>query len=118
MRAVVFQFLVAIYGGYFGAGMGIMMLALLSLLGRTDIHKMNGAKILLGGTVNAVASVGFLLAGAVDPAATAVMMIGSVTGGFAGAALARRVNKEIVRWAVVAVGFGLAALLAYRRWAA
>jgi len=116
-RAVVLQFFVAVYGGYFGAGMGIMMLALLSLLGRTDIHKMNGVKIFLGAAINGVAALGFLLARAVDPSATLVMTLGGVLGGFAGAAVARRVNKAVVRWVVVAIGLGLAVLLAYRRWA-
>ena len=117
-RAVVLQFFVAVYGGYFGAGMGIMMLALLALLGRTDIHKMNGVKIFLGAAINGVAALGFLVARAIDPTATVVMTLGGVLGGFTGAAVARRVNKAVVRWTVVAIGFGMAVLLAYRRWAA
>lgn len=111
------QLLVGIYGGYFGAGMGIVVLALIARIGRTDIHRMNAAKIVLGAIVNGVAALGLIAAGKVDPTAAAAMTVGATAGGFFGAALARRIDKAVVRWLVVAVGFALTAILAYRRFA-
>jgi hypothetical protein len=116
--AVVLQFLVGVYGGYFGAGMGIMMLAILDRLGGTDIHGMNGVKSVLGAGINAVAAIAFLAARAVDYRAAAIMAVGAIAGGALGAAGARRVKPVYVRWGVVAIGLGLSGVLAYRRWVA
>lgn len=113
--AVALQFLVGVYGGYFGAGMGIMMLAILDRLGGVDIHGMNGVKSVLGASINAIAAIAFLVAGAVDYRAAAIMSVGAIIGGFVGAAIARRVKPVIVRWVVVLIGVVLTAALAYRR---
>ncbi len=110
------QFLVGVYGGYFGAGMGIMVLAMLTMLGGKNIHRMNGVKIVLGAVVNGFASACFLIARAVDLPATILMTIGATLGGYGGASLARRVNTRTVRWIVVAIGLGLSAIFAYRKW--
>jgi uncharacterized protein len=115
--AVVLQFLVGVYGGYFGAGMGIMMLAILDRLGGADIHGMNGVKSVLAAGINAVATVAFVIAHTVDYRAAAVMAPGAILGGVAGAAAARRVKPVYVRWGVVAIGVGLSVALARRRWA-
>lgn len=118
-RLVALQFLVGIYGGYFGAGMGIMMLAMLSAIGGgVDIHRMNGVKAVLAGVINGIASIAFVAAGAVDPTAMAIMGVGAVLGGFGGAALARKVDPTKVRWAVVAIGLVLTAKLAWERFGA
>jgi hypothetical protein len=114
--AVVLQFFVGVYGGYFGAGMGIMMLAILDRLGGADIHGMNGVKCLLGAAINAIAAVAFLVARAVDYRAALIMAVGAIVGGVLGAAGARRVKPAIVRWGVVAIGLGLSVALAWRRW--
>ena len=114
--AAAMQLAIGVYGGYFGGGMGIMMLALMSRMGGSDIHRMNGVKSVLGAAINGVAAVAFVIAGAVDARAAAVMAAGAILGGFAGAAVARKVRPLIVRWVVVAIGFALAALLAVRRW--
>jgi len=114
--AVALQFLVGVYGGYFGAGMGIMMLAILGRLGGADIHGMNGVKSLLAAAINAVAAVAFVIARAVDFRVALIMATGAVAGGFIGAAGARRIKPVYVRWGVVAIGFGLTAALAWRRW--
>ena len=111
------QFLVGVYGGYFGAGMGIMMLAILDRLGGADIHAMNGVKSILGAAINAVAAVSFIVSGAVDWYAAVIMAIGAVAGGAIGAAAARRVKPVYVRWGVVAIGLWLSVALAWRRWA-
>ncbi len=114
--AVVMQFFVGVYGGYFGAGMGIMMLAILGKLGGTDIHGMNGVKSLLGAAINAIAAVAFMVAHAVDYRVALIMAVGAVAGGVLGASGARRIKPVYVRWGVVAIGVGLSAVLAWRRW--
>lgn len=101
---LVSQYLVAIYGGYFGGAVGIIMLALFSLLGLKDIRSMNALKTLLGGSMNAVAVVCFVIAGKVWWPQTAAMLVGSVAGGYLGAHYARRMNPKIVRGVIVAIG--------------
>jgi len=100
----VFQLLVALYGGYFGAGMGILMLAALGLIGLTDLHEMNGLKNLLAICINGVAAIYFAVAGAVDWRDVAVMAVTSILGGLAGAKLAHKLGRKFVRRAVVAIG--------------
>jgi uncharacterized membrane protein YfcA len=100
----VFQFLVGLYGGYFGAGMGILMLAALGLIGLTDMHQMNGLKNILAVCINGIAAVYFALAGAVIWRDVAVMTVGSIAGGLLGARLARRLGRTFVRRAVVVIG--------------
>jgi uncharacterized membrane protein YfcA len=114
--AVALQFLVGVYGGYFGAGMGIMMLAILDFLGGVDIHRMNGVKSLLAAGINAMAAVAFVLARAVDYRVALIMAAGAVAGGVLGASTARRVKPSVVRWSVVAIGVALSVYLARRRW--
>lgn len=116
--AIAMQLLVGVYGGYFGGGMGIMMLALYSRMGGSDIHRMNGIKSVVGAAINGIAAVAFVIAGAIDPRAAAVMAVGAVIGGFAGGVLFRRVKPAVVRWIVVAIGLLITAVLAYRRWGA
>jgi uncharacterized membrane protein YfcA len=112
--AFVFQFGVGIYGGYFGAGIGILMLAALGLLGYTNIHQMNGVKNLLATCINGVASAFFVIAGLVLWSEAAVMAAGAVVGGVGGAHLARRASQRTVRRIVVAIGFGMAVSLMLR----
>lgn len=113
--ATVAQLGVAVYGGYFGAGIGILMLVVLGYLGLTDILAMNGLKNFFGMLINAMACVCFALAGLVDWPAAAAMAAGAVGGGLAGARLARHVGRGKARWAVVVVGLVVtAAMLAQR----
>lgn len=77
-----YQFLVSIYGGYFGAGIGILMLAGLSIIGLSNIHQMNGLKNLFASMTNAVAAVYFIAAGLIDWKSAVLMCIGSVIGGY------------------------------------
>jgi uncharacterized membrane protein YfcA len=102
--AIVFQFLVGVYGGYFGAGIGILMLAALGLLGFTDIHRMNALKNLLAICINGVAAVYFIFSGAVIWSDVLVMTFAAVAGGYSGARLAYRLGRRFVRRAVIAVG--------------
>lgn len=107
-----FQFFVAVYGGFFGAGIGILMLAALGFLGQTNIHRMNGLKNFAAICINGAAAATFILAGRVHLPLAAMMAVGAVLGGFGGAGLARRVGEANVRRVVVAVGllFGIYSL--------
>jgi uncharacterized membrane protein YfcA len=106
--AMLFQLLVALYGGYFGAGIGILMLAALSILGLTDIHQMNGLKNFFGGCINGVAAFYFVWAHMVYWPFVIVMAVGAIAGGYSGAGLARRLGRAAVRRIVVAIGFSMA----------
>jgi uncharacterized membrane protein YfcA len=108
--------MVAVYGGYFGAGLGIITLAVLGLLGDMDIHRMNAMKNLIAGAVNSTAALYFIALGRAELTAALAMACGSIAGGFGGASLARRVDPSKVRWVVFAIGMSLGAILAYRRW--
>lgn len=112
----VFQFLVALYGGYFGAGMGILMLAALGLIGLTDMHEMNGLKNILAVCINGVAAIYFALAAAVNWRDVGIMMIGTLIGGYAGARMARRLGRTFVRRAVVGIGIVMTIALALKQW--
>jgi uncharacterized membrane protein YfcA len=102
-----FQFCVAIYGGYFGGGMGIVMLAMLAVLGMTDIHAMNALKSVLGFVINGVAVVTFIVAGAVDWKHGIVMIVGGIVGGYLGALYALKMPQSWIRGFVVLVGAGM-----------
>jgi uncharacterized membrane protein YfcA len=112
--ALVFQFLVGVYGGYFGAGAGILTLASLGLLGFANIHQMNGLKNWTALCFNAVAIVAFALNGAVQWPLAAVMAVGTTVGGYAAAGAARRAPQRVVRGAVAVIGFAAAAWLLLR----
>jgi uncharacterized protein len=101
------QGLVAIYGGYFGGGIGILMLAALTLSGLRDIWLMNSLKILLAVLMNAAAVVTFIIAGLVHWQWTIVVALGAIAGGYAGLHAARRVPAQLVKGFVVVVGLVL-----------
>jgi uncharacterized membrane protein YfcA len=112
--ALVYQFLVALYGGYFGAGIGILMLAALAIMGHTDIHQMNGLKNILAVVINGVAAVYFIWSGLVSWPHAAVMAVGAIVGGVGGAGLARRLGRAMVRRIVIGIGFAMAVSLMFR----
>jgi hypothetical protein len=103
------QLLIAIYVGYFGAGVGILVLALLSFLGVENIHAMNGMKTLLVSVVNGGALVTFIAAHIILWPQAMLMLVGAVAGGYGGANLAQRVNPQYVRWVVIGIGFVMSA---------
>jgi uncharacterized membrane protein YfcA len=105
----VLQLAIATYGGYFGGGMGIMMLAMLAAVGMTDIHEMNGLKAVLGVAINAVALVTFVANGAIVWQPGIVMAAGGIIGGYAGGAIARRLSRDAVRWFVILVAWTMTA---------
>ena len=101
------QLVIAIYGGYFGGGMGIMILAAMSVAGMANMHEMNGLKVLLAVAINGIALLEFFLHGAIVWTPGLLMAAGGITGGYAGASLARRLPPERVRAAVTAIAWGL-----------
>lgn len=109
-----FQFLVGVYGGYFGAGIGILMLAALGLIGMTDLHQMNGLKNLLAICINGVAAIYFAISGAVDWNDGLIMAGGAIVGGFLGARLAHRFGRKFVRRFVVAIGLIMTVVMLVR----
>lgn len=113
--AWLFQFGIGLYGGYFGAGIGILMLAVLGFLGLSDIHAANGTKNFFGMCINGVAAAWFILRGAVDWPAALFMIAGAMAGGYAGARLARRMGRARARMAVVVVGLLVTAILLWRQ---
>jgi uncharacterized membrane protein YfcA len=99
------QFAVAVYGGYFGAGIGILMLATLGAMGLTNIHRMNGIKNWGAMCINAIAALTFVFSGIVTWPVAAAMAAGGLAGGYGGARLALRVGQKWVRRSVIAIGF-------------
>jgi len=97
-------FPIAVYGGYFGGGIGIMFLAALRLYGLTDIHGMNGIKTILGGTLNALAALIFIVNREVSWKPTLIMMVAAVAGGYVGPKVARRLKPSVIRALVITVG--------------
>jgi len=101
-----YQFGVGVYGGYFGAGIGILMLAVLGLLGFTNIHRMNGLKMWGGVCMNAVAALMFMTSDLVNWPVALAMATGGMLGGYGGSRMAQRVGQQHVRRAIVVIGFG------------
>jgi uncharacterized protein len=105
--ASIFELAVAVYGGYFGGGVGIVNLAMLAAVGMTDIHAMNALKSILGVAINGVAAVVFVLKGAIYWPQAMVMIAGALVGGYFGAHYAQRLPQAWIRGFVVAVGSGM-----------
>lgn len=108
------QFLIGVYGGYFGAGIGILMLAALGIAGLTNIHRMNGLKNWAGMCMNFVAAAAFAASGLVNWPVALAMGVGATAGGYAGSGLAQRVSQATVRRAIAVIGFGSALWLLTR----
>ena len=107
--AVTFQFAVAVYGGFFGAGIGILMLASLGFLGLSDIHEMNAVKNVLGSVINIVAAAWFVASGLIDWPKMAVMSVGALAGYWFGAHFSQRIPQQRVRRLITTVGLAAAA---------
>lgn len=103
------QLAIAFYGGYFGAGIGILMLAMLQLMGLSHIHRMNALKTVLGTAINGVAVAIFVVSGAVVWSVAWIMVAGAVAGGWAGAHFAQKLPPARVRKGVCAVAFAMTA---------
>jgi uncharacterized membrane protein YfcA len=108
-RVLLYQFLVSVYGGYFGAGIGIMMLAGLALVGFTAIHRMIALRNVYAIWINGVAALYFIARGTVAWPDAAVLTAGQITGSWLSAYVARRLRPSVVRAIVIAVGVAMAA---------
>jgi uncharacterized protein len=116
LGAIVFQFFSAMYGGYFGAGNGILMLAALGLLGINDINRANGIKNLLGICINSIAVLSFALLHLVVWPYALVMAGAGLIGGYIGAHFAVRVGQTIIRRAIIVIGFVITFVMLWRVW--
>lgn len=105
---------VAIYGGYFNGGLGIVLLALFALWGMTNLNQMNGLKNWLSFAISVISLVIFAIGGQVAWAPAAVMSVGTILGGYLGAPLARRIPVPHLRALIAAVGFGMTAVFFWR----
>ncbi|HWI55632.1 MAG TPA: sulfite exporter TauE/SafE family protein [Bacillota bacterium] len=112
--AILFQFAVAIYGGYFGAGIGILMLASLGFIGLENIHEMNTLKNILGSLINLVAAIWFILAGLIDWSEAGVMTVGALAGYYLGSHYSQRIPPQRVRQIITVIGFLLALVTFYK----
>ena len=113
--AVTFQFGVAIYGGYFGAGIGILMLASLGFIGLSNIHEMNALKTVLGSLINLVAAIWFIAAGLIHWPKAAVMTIGALVGYYLGSHYAQRIPQKYIRHLITAIGLSISVITFYRQ---
>lgn len=102
--ASIFELVVSVYGGYFGGGVGILNLAMLAMIGMTDIHAMNALKVVLGGIINGVAVITFVVKGAVYWKQGTVMIVGAVLGGYLGARYSLKLPQRWIRVFVIVVG--------------
>jgi uncharacterized membrane protein YfcA len=112
--ACVFEFFVAIYGGYFGGGVGIINLAMLAALSMTDIHAMNALKVVLGAVINGVAVVTFIAAHAIVWPEGIVMTAGAVLGGYSAAHFSQKLPQSWIRIFVIMVGAGMTLYFFYK----
>lgn len=104
---ILLQIFIAFYGGYFGAGIGILMLAMLQLMGYSNIHQMNGLKTLLAATIGVAVVLVFLFSDVVVWNITAIMVAGGIFGGYVGARTALKVPPAHVRLLVSIIGFSM-----------
>lgn len=113
--AVAFQLAVAIYGGFFGAGIGILMLASLGFLGLSDIHEMNALKNILSSLINLVAAAWFTASGLIDWPKMAVMTVGALAGYWVGAHFSQRIPQNRVRLIITIIGFAMSAVTFWKQ---
>jgi uncharacterized membrane protein YfcA len=111
---VIGQFAIGVYGGYFGAGIGILMLAGLGMMGFTNIHRMNGLKNWGAVCMNVVAAGIFAFSGIVNWPVAAAIAAGGLLGGYGGSRMAQRVGQQRVRRAIVLIGLGSFLFLLFR----
>lgn len=109
------QLCIAIYIGFFGAGAGILMLAMLAIMGVESIHTMNAYKTVLATLCNGIALVPFIIAGAIFWPQALLMLVGAALGGYFGAYYAQKMNPVHVRWMVIAIGAGMSAYFFWRQ---
>jgi hypothetical protein len=113
---VVLQFLISFYGGFFGAGIGILMLTSFNVMGMRDVHRMNAIKSTLAAFINGTAAVRFFLDSKIDLPIALLGAIGSAIGGYVLAKLAKRIPQQTLRVIIVCAGLVVAAWMFWRFW--
>jgi len=108
------QLIIATYGGYFGGGIGILMLASFALMGMQNIHTMNGLKTLMASFINGIAVVAFIINGLIVWPEALVMICGAIIGGYGGASVAQKMPPKLVRRFVIVVGIVMTIYFFYR----
>ena len=108
------QLVIAIYGGFFGGGIGILMLAMLEMIHMDDIHAMNGLKAVLGSSINGAAVVTFIAARQIVWPQALLMIVGAIAGGYGGAHFAQKIDARWTRAAVISVGAGMTTYFFWR----
>ena len=114
-KAAVGMLIVAIYGGYFNGGLGILLLALFGLLGQTNLNAMNGLKNWVSALLTAIAVAIYAAGGLVLWPQALMMMVAATAGGYGGARVARKLPAPVLRWGIVATGLVMAALFFWRQ---
>jgi uncharacterized membrane protein YfcA len=114
VMALFFQFLVSIYGGYFGAGIGILMLASLGFMGFSNIHQMNTLKNVLGSLINLIAAGWFIVCGLIDWPRMGVMTVGAVIGYYLGSTYSQRFPQQVVRNLIAIIGLVISIAMFWR----
>lgn len=109
VAAVLVQFVIALYIGFFGAGAGIVMMAVFALMGIKSIHTLNGLKVLLASVCNGMALLAFIIAKAVVWPQALLMLVGAAVGGYGGAWYAQKIAPQKVRAFAIMVGFAMSA---------
>lgn len=115
---IALQFAIAIYGGFFGGAMGILMLALLGILGMHEFRRANAFKVLLSTVINGVAVIPFLIARAIAWDAALYMCVGAIAGGYIGAGLVKRLPSRVVRSFVIFVAVTMTAYFSWKTYIA
>lgn len=114
LAALLFQFLVSVYGGYFGAGIGILMLATLGFMGFKNIHQMNTLKSVLGSLINLVAAAWFTASGLIDWPRMALMTAGAFTGYYIASTYSQRLPQKSVRHLISVIGLIITAVMFWK----
>ncbi len=109
------QFLIALYGGYFGAGIGILMLAAFGFMGLNSIHQMNALKTILAAGINLIAAIFFVISGLIEWPQAAALTVGSTFGYFAGAHYSQKIPEARVRQIVILIGLFITAYLFWQQ---
>jgi len=112
--AMIFQFLVSIYGGYFGAGIGILMLASFGFLGFHNIHHMNALKNVVGSLINLVAALWFTANGLINWPIMAIMTVGAITGYYLGATYSQKLPQALVRHLITVIGLTITVVMFWK----
>lgn len=109
-----FQFLLALYGGYFGAGIGILMFSSFSIMGMSDLHRMNAVKNVCAAAINGIAIIFFAFKGTIIWPLGLLMAVGAIIGGYSTASMAKQINPRALRFFIIGAGLVASAYLFWR----